>query len=40
MVEMKGVTKYFGALKALDNVSLDVYDGEKVVIIEIGRAHV
>jgi len=33
MVEMKGVTKYFGALKALDNVSLDVYDGEKVVII-------
>jgi len=33
MVEMKGVTKYFGALKALDNVSLDIYDGEKVVII-------
>ena len=33
MVEMKGVTKYFGALKALDNVNLDVYDGEKVVII-------
>ena len=33
MVEMNGVTKYFGALKALDNVSLDVYDGEKVVII-------
>jgi polar amino acid transport system ATP-binding protein len=33
MVEMKGVTKYFGALKALDNVSLDVYEGEKVVII-------
>ncbi len=33
MVEMKGVTKYFGALKALDNVSLDVFEGEKVVII-------
>jgi polar amino acid transport system ATP-binding protein len=33
MVEMKGVTKFFGTLKALDNVSLDVYDGEKVVII-------
>jgi polar amino acid transport system ATP-binding protein len=33
MVEMKGVTKYFGTLKALDTVSLDVYDGEKVVII-------
>jgi polar amino acid transport system ATP-binding protein len=33
MVEMKGVFKYFGSLKALDNVSLDVFDGEKVVII-------
>jgi polar amino acid transport system ATP-binding protein len=33
MVEMRGVTKYFGALKALDDVSLDVYEGEKVVII-------
>jgi polar amino acid transport system ATP-binding protein len=25
--------KYFGSLKALDRVSLDIYDGEKVVII-------
>ena len=33
MVEMKGVTKYFGTLKALDNVSLDIFEGEKVVII-------
>jgi polar amino acid transport system ATP-binding protein len=33
MVEMKGVAKFFGTLKALDDVSLDVYDGEKVVII-------
>ena len=33
MVEMNGVVKFFGSLKALDNVSLDVYDGEKVVII-------
>jgi polar amino acid transport system ATP-binding protein len=33
MVEMSGVVKFFGTLKALDNVSLDVYDGEKVVII-------
>ena len=33
MVEMNDVVKYFGALKALDNVSLDVYDSEKVVII-------
>lgn len=33
MVEMRGVTKYFGTLKALSDVSLNVYDGEKVVII-------
>ncbi len=33
MVEMRGVTKYYGALKALDNVDLDVYEGERVVII-------
>ena len=33
MVEMKWVFKYFGSLKALDNVSLNVFDGEKVVII-------
>jgi polar amino acid transport system ATP-binding protein len=30
---MKNVSKYFGMLKALDDVSLDVYEGEKVVII-------
>ncbi len=33
MVRMRGVSKYFGQLKALDNVSLDIYDKEKVVII-------
>ena len=33
MVEIKSVSKFFGTLKALDNVSIDVYDGEKVVII-------
>jgi len=33
MVEMRDVYKYFGQLKALDNVSLDVYDGEKMVLI-------
>jgi polar amino acid transport system ATP-binding protein len=33
MVEMKGVVKCFGRLKALNQVSLDVNDGEKVVII-------
>ncbi len=33
MVWMRGVTKCFGKLKALDGVDLDVYEGEKVVII-------
>jgi polar amino acid transport system ATP-binding protein len=33
MVEIRKVVKYFGKLKALDNVSLDIYDGEKMVII-------
>ena len=33
MVEMREVYKYFGQLKALDNVSLDVRDGEKMVLI-------
>jgi polar amino acid transport system ATP-binding protein len=33
MVEVKTVSKHFGTLKALDRVTLDVYDGEKVVII-------
>jgi polar amino acid transport system ATP-binding protein len=33
MVEMKDVVKVFGSLKALDRVSLDIYDGEKMVII-------
>jgi len=30
---MRAVVKYFGSLKALDRITLDVYDGEKVVII-------
>ena len=33
MVEIRNVSKFFGTLKALDNISMDVYDGEKVVII-------
>ncbi|MBN2515188.1 MAG: amino acid ABC transporter ATP-binding protein [Deltaproteobacteria bacterium] len=33
MVQIRNVYKYFGTLKALDNVSMDVHDGEKVVII-------
>jgi len=33
MVQIRNVSKYFGQLKALDGVSLDVYDREKIVII-------
>lgn len=33
IIRVRNVVKYFGSLKALDNVSLDVYDGEKLVII-------
>lgn len=33
MVQIREVSKFFGTLRALDKVSLDVYDGEKVVII-------
>jgi polar amino acid transport system ATP-binding protein len=33
MVQIRNVYKFFGQLKALDNVTLDIYDGEKMVII-------
>ncbi|MEA3471135.1 MAG: ATP-binding cassette domain-containing protein, partial [Thermodesulfobacteriota bacterium] len=33
MVKIRNVYKFFGQLKALDNVSLDIYDGEKMVIV-------
>ncbi len=33
MVEAREVSKHFGRLRALDRVSFDVYEGEKVVII-------
>ncbi len=33
MVDIRNATKNFGSLKAVNNVSLQVYDGEKVVII-------
>ncbi|MBU1168833.1 MAG: amino acid ABC transporter ATP-binding protein [Proteobacteria bacterium] len=33
MVQIEHVSKYFGSFKALSDVSLDVYDGEKLVII-------
>jgi len=33
MVEAREISKYFGTFRALDRVSFDVYDGERVVII-------
>jgi len=33
MVEAQEISKHFGAFRALDRVSFDVYDGEKVVVI-------
>ena len=33
MVQIRNAYKFFGQLKALDNVTLDIYDGEKMVII-------
>src|SRR5574341_773078 len=33
MVEAREISKFFGRFRALDRVSFDVYDGEKVVII-------
>lgn len=33
MVEARDLIKFFGRLKALDRVSFDVHDGEKVVVI-------
>ncbi|GFO63557.1 amino acid ABC transporter ATPase [Geomonas paludis] len=33
MVEAKEIIKVYGSFRALDRVSLDIYDGEKVVII-------
>jgi polar amino acid transport system ATP-binding protein len=33
MVDAREISKYFGTFKALDRVSCEVYEGEKVVII-------
>jgi len=33
MIEVSGVSKFFGTFQALDDISFDVSDGEKVVII-------
>ena len=33
IIEIKNISKFFGTLKALDDVSLEIFPGEKVVII-------
>ncbi|MFW5999568.1 MAG: sugar ABC transporter ATP-binding protein [Halanaerobiaceae bacterium] len=33
VLEMKGITKYFPGVKALDNVDLDLYEGEVLALI-------
>jgi polar amino acid transport system ATP-binding protein len=33
IIRIQGINKYFGTFKALDNVSLDVTSGEKVVVL-------
>lgn len=33
ILEVKGITKYFGGLKALDRVDLDIYSGEIISLI-------
>ena len=33
MIEVSGVSKFFGSFQALDDISFNVRDGEKVVII-------
>ena len=38
MIKLEHVDKYFGDLHVLKNVNLEVAEGEKLVIIEIGRA--
>lgn len=33
IITLRNINKYFGTMKALDDISLDIYPGEKVVII-------
>ena len=43
LLEMKNITKTFPGVKALDNVNLQVEEGEIHALVgenEIGRAHV
>lgn len=40
MIKLKNVHKKFGHLEVLKGIDLEVAKGEKLVIIEIGRAHV
>ena len=38
MVEATEIVKIYGSFKALDRVSFDIFDGEKVVDVEIPKA--
>ena len=40
IIEVKGVSKFFGDKMVLDNINLYVKKGEFVTVLEIGRAHV
>ena len=40
MISLSGLTKRFGPLTAVDDVSLVVGRGEVLGFLEIGRAHV
>ena len=38
IIEVKGVSKFFGDKMVLDNINLYVKKGEFVTVLEIGRA--
>ena len=40
LLETRKVSKSFGVLRALQDVSMAVREGELVSVVEIGRAHV
>ena len=40
LLALKGVSLAFGGLRVVDELDLEVQEGEIVSVIEIGRAHV
>ena len=40
ILRLRNVSKKFGAVSALTDIDLDVYAGEVIALVEIGRAHV